>query len=400
MADAAHGADAIEDVLDLLAEFRETRGVGGRARVAVQLTQALRRLEPAQRRQLAVDVAQRAAPHLVERIEQDADVDLSPAQLRAVIEMVGNMDRDDVEGLRSSVRDPEWQRRAAARVLGSADEVLADAGVELGDVNLSETLPPPSAGDVEQALDTDDGLALGNRDGQHDLDGQAAADAAEMEPTSAAPSPAEDSTVAIAPVEPPDGPRSPPEPQVQPTPVSEYRTGLPEMTAWRASGADSDLFSFPPLQTPEERRHASPSSPTPPSVEQSWFTAAELDVERVAVPRTDLGERLRAAERPIEQLRVLRAALAEFVALSPREQASVLGHLQATWIRRRAVLALIADGHVTESNARAVVGCFDSAVNRAWIVASLVEAGVAPVSAFADLLTPAAAARLERRYVA
>ena len=128
MAEAAQGPDAIEAVLDLLSEFRETRGVGGRARVAVQLTQALRRLQPEQRRQLAVDVAQRAAPHLVERIEEDADVDLTPAQLRAVIEMVGNMDRDDVEGLRSSVRDPSWRQRAAARALGSADEVLADAG--------------------------------------------------------------------------------------------------------------------------------------------------------------------------------------------------------------------------------------------------------------------------------
>ncbi|HEX9765986.1 MAG TPA: hypothetical protein VGA36_04425 [Nitriliruptorales bacterium] len=327
---------AIGEVLDALGKFREASGFGGRARIAVQASRAMAALTPAQRRQLAVDVAKQAAPHLVDRIEGESDLDLTPAQVRAVIEMIGNMDGDDIATLRGSVQDPDWQRRAAERVMGTADDAT----------EIDDEPPRP-----------------------------------------------------IAPVEPPDGPREPPQPQVTPTRYDEYEIGLPEMADWRAAGLDDSAFLFT-RRTPPASAAARTSAVDRESVEQSWFGGGSLGVQPVVPARTALGDRLQGVEGSREQLRVILAAAHEFAGLPPGEQASALRQLRATWVRRRAVLTLIERGLLAAESARAVVGTFDSLVNRAWVVASLVEAGIGTVDDWADLLTPAAAERLARRYAA
>lgn len=377
---------AIAEVVDLLTEMRQARGVARRGRFAVLATRAIAALTPEQRRQLAVDVASRAAPHLVEKIESESSVDLSPAQVRAVVEMVGNLDGDDVESLKAAIQDPEFQRQAASRVMGAADETLGSAGVELGTSTASLLPPPPEPEPPIEELteDVDDEPAEGDA-----VDEMAQDDAAD-EPAVARP---------VSKVEPPDGPREPPAPLVTPETYDEYMPGLPEMADWRADGMDEAMFAFAPRQRrPAARRED--LGVARDEGERSWFGGASLDVGPVEAVRTSLGDRLRVIERSSAQLRAVLDAADELFELSPGEQASVLRQVRAGWVRRRAVLALIEQGRIGKASAGPIIRAFDSPVDRAWIVASLVEAGAGDVADWADLLSPAAAARLERRYAA
>lgn len=341
---------AIAEVVDLLTEMRQARGVARRGRFAVLATRAVAALTPEQRRQLAVDVASRAAPHLVEKIESESSVDLSPAQVRAVVEMVGNLDGDDLDSLKDSLQDPQFQRRAARRAMGAAAEAA-----ELD-------LPAPEDDHTIQS-----------------------------EPTPQR---------TVARVEPPDGPREPPAPQVTPEKFAEYTPGLPEMADWRAEGADESQLSFSPRQQQGRALSGPRTGDSEPPGERSWFGDTSIGVGVVEPMRTELGERLRNVDGGNNQLRVFLAAAEEFAGMPAGEQVSSLRQLRAEWVRRRAVNAMIERGLIQWESARAVVGAFDSAVNQAWIVASLVEAGIGEVAGFRDLLTPAAAARLERRYAA
>lgn len=394
MADTPDHTEAVRSLLDLLTEFRATSGVGTRTRLAVQATRAFAMLRPDERRQLAIDVAQLSAPHLVERIEGETELDLTPAQVRAVIEMVGRMGRDDLLALRTSVEDPDWQRRAAQRAAGAADSALDDAGIDMGDASLADVLPPPPSDEVGEADE------VAEVEEVEEVEVTTIDDPFDPEPPlDEPPDPSVERRGSIRPVEPPDGPRDPPVPLVTPASFDAYETGLPDMVEWRATGVSDDDLQFRGV---EDRRRDPVTSAerSARAVERSWFGEVSLDVEPVAVRQSDLGERLRSVERSSQQLRQLLAAADEFGALAPGEQAGVLRAVRATWVRRRAVLALLASGHVTAESARAVVGSFDSPTNRAWIVASLVEAGIGDVAQWADMLSPAAVARLERRYAA
>lgn len=103
-----------------------------RARAGASALSAFMQLTPEDKRDLAVLVAQRVAPELVPRIEAETGMDLTQEQSRAVLDMIGRLDGDDVEEVTSALRSPEARREALGTVGAAAasatglDDVVAD----------------------------------------------------------------------------------------------------------------------------------------------------------------------------------------------------------------------------------------------------------------------------------
>lgn len=133
-----------------------------RARAGASALSAFVQLTPEDKRDLAVLVAQRVAPELVPRIEAETGMDLTQEQSRAVVDMIGRLDGDDIEEVTSALRSPD-ARRAALGTVGAAaasatglEDVVADeraggagnadgshdAPVDAGDQQ-DETAPEP-----------------------------------------------------------------------------------------------------------------------------------------------------------------------------------------------------------------------------------------------------------------
>lgn len=85
------------------------------------------------KRDLAVLVAERAAPQLVPRIRGETGLDLTREQVQAVIDMAGRMDADDIDELRHAVRDPE-AREQTLRTVGASAAAAAAGATGLDDV--------------------------------------------------------------------------------------------------------------------------------------------------------------------------------------------------------------------------------------------------------------------------
>lgn len=106
-----------------------------RARAGASALSAFVQLTPEDKRDLAVLVAQRVAPELVPRIEAETGMDLTQEQSRAVVDMIGRLDGDDIEEVTSALRSPD-ARRAALGTVGAAaaaatglEDVVADERV-------------------------------------------------------------------------------------------------------------------------------------------------------------------------------------------------------------------------------------------------------------------------------
>ncbi len=128
---------ATDELRALLLEYKRADGRVARARLLGRGLAALARLSPAERRQVAIDVAKLAAPHLVERIESEGAVDLTPAQSKAVLDMIGRLDEGDIDELVSALGDADARAAALGTVAASAagavgldDVVYADEEAE------------------------------------------------------------------------------------------------------------------------------------------------------------------------------------------------------------------------------------------------------------------------------
>lgn len=106
-----------------------------RARASATTLSTFLQLSADDKRNLAVMVAQRAAPELVPRIQAESGVDLTADQSRAVLDMISRLDGNDLKELSVSVATPEARRATLGAVTASAatatgldDVVAADAG--------------------------------------------------------------------------------------------------------------------------------------------------------------------------------------------------------------------------------------------------------------------------------
>lgn len=127
------------DVIAAFARMRDGSGLA-RARGAADVWRSFSSLSATEKRDLAVLVAERAAPHLVPRIQAESGLDLTVEQVRAVVDMAGRLDADDLDQLARAVgatpREPTTtvEEPAVADQPATTDEPAAvvepDAAVE------------------------------------------------------------------------------------------------------------------------------------------------------------------------------------------------------------------------------------------------------------------------------
>lgn len=114
----------LAEVARLLAQFS---GGGIRNRVAAlrSAQQLMARLSGEEKKQLAIAVAERAAPELVERIESTTGADLSEGQVTALIDMFRRLDAEQVDELVAALQDPEQRSSAVTQLADEALDVVA-----------------------------------------------------------------------------------------------------------------------------------------------------------------------------------------------------------------------------------------------------------------------------------
>lgn len=91
-----------------------------RARAGATTLSAFLQLDAAAKRDLAVAVAQRAAPELVPRIQAETGLDFTQEQSRAVLDLVGRLDGEDLAELAASLDSPDARSRTVATVAAAA----------------------------------------------------------------------------------------------------------------------------------------------------------------------------------------------------------------------------------------------------------------------------------------
>lgn len=116
----------VTDLLDSVTQLRTGSGLG-RARASVTALQTLMRMSPDDKRAVALLVAERAAPNLVERIEAGTGQDLTKAQVETVLDLLRRLDGDDLAELRETVTDAERRGTALRDVTRSAATAAATA---------------------------------------------------------------------------------------------------------------------------------------------------------------------------------------------------------------------------------------------------------------------------------
>ena len=349
------------EVIELFVGLRDGSTIA-RARGAAEVFRAFASLTTDQKRELALLVADRAAPQLVPRIEAETGLELSREQIQAVIDMAGRLDDEDLDELVHTVRDREARGEAlrtvatAAATAGGLDDVVTPESPEVTEpadvtVPAPETAPAPASPPPEPAhvtvpaeVETDAELV--------ELDH-------EPEPT-----------VEV-------------EPAPEPREFTSIFATLPDVPAWEPSrdGAGEPAVTAARVQTLPGHVHDGPDLST-----------------RVRAARRPLVERLRAATSDGARLRLLRQHLDDVAAFDAPGRAAVVGAVPDGWARRRALEALMAAGAVPADEVTGLVRRVGRPMARAWVVASAIEAGLLSLDDVDTLVDERAAGRLQRRY--
>lgn len=135
----------VTTLLDAVSEVRSGSGLS-RARASMTALQTLMRMSPEDKRAVAVLVAERAAPQLVDRIESGTGQDLNKEQVETVLKMFQQLDVDDLSELRTTVTDAERRGAALTDITRSA---AATAATAAGPEELAPTASPPEDADDE-----------------------------------------------------------------------------------------------------------------------------------------------------------------------------------------------------------------------------------------------------------
>lgn len=373
------------EVLDLVTQVREGSSFG-RARAAASAFRAFATLPTAQKRELAIQVAERAAPQLVPKIEAETGLELTREQIQAVIDMVGRMDADDLDELRTSVTDPQARTRAV-REVGAAAAGAAAAASGLGDVADDE---PQPAGETQDP------------DGLEEVH-EPAVDAPAEAPVEAPALPPEDELdelgveAELVEVDPAPEPSAPVDRAPEPKPFVSIFDSLPDAPTWDPPATPSTVANEAPT-------HAAPTRAAP--VSEHWPNLA--DAESPAADTVDLTARVRAQRQPLVEalrsqpsnaarLRLLRRRHADVDDMDAIGRLAVIDAIPDGWARRRAVAFLLEQG-ILGGEVPTLILKLGSTTSRAWLCASAIEAGVLDLDGLDDLVDGPAAARLERRY--
>jgi hypothetical protein len=379
--------DGVDEVVGLLKELRDSRGLLGRAAVLARGAAAMRELSPGQRRELAIAVAERAAPQLVPRIESETGLDLSPAQVSAVMDLALRLDRDQLDDLVATLESPETRRTVGREVLEAAGREL-DEELDLG------LLPPPGAApDVPTAADEprepeDDAPVADDLEEDDDIAELRAElertrrEVAELEAMEGQLAEGIESIEALVPD---DGPGAEPPAAVDEPATTEEPPEGPAIAVVDAPTAEDPA--------PEAAAGATPAA-----------TADEAADEPDDEPD---GPDRRAAEDAVRAVRRARSAGAALgrltrtadllAALSAEGRREALRAVPDGWARRRGAERLVEAGMITDEEAPALLRCLDRPSDRTWVAGTLIAHRVTTADALAGLVPPDALDRLARR---
>jgi hypothetical protein len=330
----------VEDVAELLAQWREAGGVWSRGRLVADGASRVARLRPDERRLLAVALAQQGAPHLADRLEAQAGDRLDPRYAQGITEALLSLEGEQVDDLVGALRHPE-------RLRARADAAL-------------EHLPPPPI-PREPPTETPAPRIEQPEPGS---------------PPAPSRSAAEDADATRPPLEPPPERRAEPTAATPSTGAGTSRTG-PTTSERDASGVVDR--GRPDVSPPPAR--VTGRSATDPRGEGIVLTAALRRIEQAGS----------ASER--------RAILTDLDGydLTTTEALRVLDAVPDGWQRRRAVRLLLELGSLDGADPQAVLDRLSRAADRRFVAGALLAGGRLRARDLEPLLPAGTARRLAAR---
>jgi hypothetical protein len=386
---------ALDEVAGLVSRWRRARGSMDRVRVIASGARTLGSMSADDRRVLAQAVAERGAPEIADRIGPADGGGPSSSELTELTRALLSVDRAELDGLATSLGDPDERRRLLLAATGAVADT--DAVLPPPPSGPAVPLPPPPDGprssepsphpprrtepevpplrEAPDLASTDLGSAdLGTVElGSADL-GTADLGSAEL-------GTAQLGTAAPGSVEP--APR--PAPRTSPT--------------RRRSPPRGQVVRPGPSADPEPP--AAPGPPTPSGPVAEPGPAADPHPEVRTAPHVapvPIGEVLDAvAHATSARGRLLAVARLEGAPLRAGDLEELLGLLPDGWQRRTAATRLLAAGGVTHPEPIRIVDAFARDSDRFVVAGTLVAGGLADPDALAAALTDGAARRLRRR---
>lgn len=377
------------EVIDLFADVREGSSFE-RARAAANAFRAFATLSASDKRDLAVLVAERAAPQLVPRIQAETGLDLTREQVQAVIDMAGRMDAQDIEELRHAVTDP-GARQDALRTVGASAATAAAGAAGLDDVidaDEQDTLAEPTEDEGAPPIPTsaDQPDAPEPQDSEESEDRTLGVDEAELAALGV------ESELLELDREP--EPSAPVAPAPDPREFESIFDDLPSLPAFDARAEGGTM-------TPDRVGVTLADLDAPPPTGRASSMPARETV--------DLSTRVRATQHPlVEQLRnqttgagcvrAVRAHLDELADMDAVGRAAVVDAVPDGWARRRALQAMLDARAVPAAEVGELVRRMSSPMARTWLCATAIETDVLEVDQLDELLDARAAQRLRGRY--
>lgn len=374
-------AEVVAAAMDMTSGSRLERG-----RAGVRAFGLFSQLSAADKRDLAVLVAQRVAPELVPRIQAEGGVDLTEEQSRAVLDMVRRLDGSDLLELQQAVATSDARRDAASSV-GAA----AAAATGLDDVVGEQPRPAatPDPGRTPPVLDEAaereairlEALQRQCDDLREQLADEEAAHREAANEREHAERELEDVRRQLA----DQAERADREARAAEDARAETRAVEQRLRHVRDRAAAR-------TSTAPGTRTASPGGtgqPIPlPAVPA---TTTDADVDRLASRLQGVGAG--------EALRVLTAAAPAVAGMAAEDRRRMLQALPDGWARQRGLQRLVEAHAVPAAEAPTLLGLLAAPGSQVFAAGSMLATGLVTTDALVEVLDPSALARLRRRGV-
>jgi hypothetical protein len=324
------------ELVELLGQLRDADGWVERGRAFASGASTLSGLSADERRELAIDVSEVAAPQLRSELEA-ADFEGEP--VAEALNTLRELDADDLDVVIEAIEagTGEQQAQAAGAPGGSAE---------------AETSRETTVTTEEEADTTDE-----RADATHER-----ADATHE---------GTDATHA----------------------ETEGAREEPDATAVPTGGDRSATTREDPFGGAAPRQPTTGSRPAEDATPGRQVTKSAEETES-----PDLAARVRRADKPAACLGVISASLVEARQLSTAELVAAVEAVPDGWARRRALERLVAGGAVDGQAAAELVATLGGDADRRWVAATMTEAALLEAADLDGLIGPRAAGRLAQRY--
>jgi hypothetical protein len=353
----------ITQVVTLLEEWRDATGLG-RVKVGLDAARTIGGLNPARKRELAVEVASRIAPQLVPAITAEKG-DLSADQVGAIVDLLRHADREQLDDLVTALRTGDFDGAVGlvdeAVTLVAPAAAISDAPHDPDELHAEHSA---TEADAPPLPDTADSRSAGRRAARETND-EAERAAAEARAVANAERWRDSSADRIA-----------TSAYVLPTMSFSLRDDeLPDPTVEEVAPLADRMSELPGVAASEQAR-----ARVQPSPQDGAYAAAGLptdgDTARDTTAHPHTTTMAVAGDVPAE------------VADAPDG-----------YRRRRAVMAALRDTAITTSQLGALIATLSRPMDRAWVASGAIELGMLRSVDELDSmqLGAAATARLARR---